>query len=132
MGFRMPTDRFRMARIHPGHNGPPLLHNVIPDLTLDRVNSLHFCVCSSKFTNCFKTFCNFVIRIKTNCLFCLFVCNRSSALLRLDELRTRKLGQSPPESASYSTMNSGCLSRFLHLIAERDISWLRILSFCQE
>ena len=39
MGFRMPTDSFRMARIHPGHNGPPLLHNVIPDLTLDRVNS---------------------------------------------------------------------------------------------
>ena len=36
----MPTDRFRMARIHPGHNGPPLLHNVIPDLTLDRVKSL--------------------------------------------------------------------------------------------
>ena len=39
MGFTMPTDRFRMARIHPGHNGPPLLHNVIPDLTLDRVKS---------------------------------------------------------------------------------------------
>ena len=35
----MPTDRFRMAIIHPGHNGPLLLHNVIPDLTLDRVKN---------------------------------------------------------------------------------------------
>ena len=28
LGFRMPTDRFRMAITHPGHNGPPLLQNV--------------------------------------------------------------------------------------------------------
>ena len=34
----MPTERFRMARVHLGHNGPPLLHNVIPELTLNRVN----------------------------------------------------------------------------------------------
>ena len=65
-------------------------------------------------------------------LFVYFVCNRNFALLRLDELRTRKLGQSPPESASYSTMNSGCRSRSLHLIAEQDISWLRTHSFCRE
>ena len=68
-----------------------------------------------------------------SCLFvCLFVCNRSFALLRLDGLQTRKLGQSPPVSVSHSTMNSGCLSKSLYLISERDISGLRTHSFRRE
>merc|ERR1711923_456165 len=62
----------------------------------------------------------------------LFVCSRSSAFLLLDRLRTRKLDQSPLESVSYSTMNSGCLSKSLHLISERDISGLRTHSFRRE
>ena len=34
----MPTDSLRMARIHPGHNGPPPLSNVIPEPAQNRVN----------------------------------------------------------------------------------------------
>ena len=52
----------------------------------------------------------------------LFVCSRSSAFLRLNGPQTRRLGQSPLETISYTTMNSGCLSKSLHLISERDIS----------
>ena len=63
---------------------------------------------------------------------CMYVCNRSSAFLRLDEPRTGRLGQSPPETVSYTTMNSGCLPKSLHLISERDISGLTIHSFCRE
>ena len=37
MGFRMPTDSLRMARIHPGHNGPPPSSNVIPEPVQNRV-----------------------------------------------------------------------------------------------
>ena len=33
----MPTDSLRMARIHPGHNGPPPLSNVIPEPAQNRV-----------------------------------------------------------------------------------------------
>ena len=36
----MPIDSFRMARIHLGHNGPPLLHNIILDLALDKVKTM--------------------------------------------------------------------------------------------
>ena len=30
-----------MPETNPGHNGPPLLHNVIPELTLNRVKELY-------------------------------------------------------------------------------------------
>ena len=39
LGFRMPTDSLRMARIHPGHNGPPPLSNVIPEPAQNRVKA---------------------------------------------------------------------------------------------
>ena len=32
LGPRMSSDSFRMATIHPGHNGPPSFDNVIPEL----------------------------------------------------------------------------------------------------
>ena len=35
----MPTDSFRMARIHPGHNGLPSSDKVIPELMWNRVNT---------------------------------------------------------------------------------------------
>ena len=57
----------------------------------------------------------------------LFVCSRSSAFF--DGPRTRGLGQFPPETVSYITMNSGCLSKSLKLISEWNISGLTIHSF---
>ena len=36
----MPTDSLRMARIHPGHNGPPPSSNVIPEPVQNRVKVL--------------------------------------------------------------------------------------------
>ena len=36
----MPTDSLRMARIHPGHNGPPPSSNVIPEPVQNRVNEI--------------------------------------------------------------------------------------------
>ena len=35
----MPTDSLRMARIHPGHNGPPPPSNVIPEPAQNRVKN---------------------------------------------------------------------------------------------
>ena len=37
LGSRTPTDGFRMARVHPGHTGPPSCDNVIPELVWNRV-----------------------------------------------------------------------------------------------
>ena len=44
MGFRMPTDSLRMARIHLGHNAPPPLplSKVIPEPAQNRVNQSKF------------------------------------------------------------------------------------------
>ena len=39
---------------------------------------------------------------------------------RISAPRTRRLSQSPPKTVSYSTMNSGSLSKSLHLISERE------------
>ena len=36
----MPTDSLMMARIHPGHNGPPPSSNVIPEPVQNRVNGM--------------------------------------------------------------------------------------------
>ena len=40
MGFRMPAASLRMARIHPGHNGPPPPSNVIPEPAQNRVRDV--------------------------------------------------------------------------------------------
>ena len=54
----MPTDSLRMARIHPGHNGPPPSSNVIPEPVQNRVNR-----------NCtYHTQLCFFANLKGNCL----------------------------------------------------------------